>query len=392
MKDTNLIDFKPRTAEQTQGNVALSRLDAWQIEHKKRKIEKKKQLEISIEEERRLKHERKMNERIRLAEKRQDEFRQKQQEQQQELDNLKIELKSIKVNIEKAESMSIRDYFETQSKIKKTATNRNLKDGKKFRQLSVAFSSVSAFVSVLGLVGDILNKNPWYLTLSIAFVFFFLSLGVNRVLGKLPDYHINFFDKEDKQSKFTFVLAIVFVFSNCVLSICTNYLFYRTLNMLFVATLGFSFLLDFGAIVTTLVSYDCLNLRYKKSIKEAYENKLEQIKEENQENANENVDKNVDGKKSENALNTNIPTVEEPKKSGTKKPQKTGRKATSRAQKNRLTKSIESLEKNVVITPKKVGFENEKDVYYLLIEELAAEQENIQKYTDKNGKNKYKKI
>ena len=373
----NLIDFKPREVEQTQGSVALSRLDEKEILKQKQRTEKKKRL-----------HQAKLEERVLDSEIKQNELEQRQKEQQQELNNLEMELNAIKINIEMAENMATKDYFDTQTKIKKKSNKKNKKIGKYFRKASITFSWLSAIASILGLLGGSVNKNEWYITSAIAVIFLLLATKVNKVLEQYPKIYNEFFDTENKQSKVTFTLTTALIFFNCVLSVCTNYLFYASLNMLFIVTVGFSFLFDLGAIVTSLLSYDFINLRYKKAIKEKYENKLKTIVETRQ----ENIDKNVDKKMSENRLNTTIPTIEEPKKSEMKKPQKAGRKTTSKVKKNRLIKAIENLEKNVVISPKKVGFENEKDVYYLLIEELAEEQENIEKYTDKNGKSKYKKI
>lgn len=373
----NLINFKPREVEQTQGSVALSRLDEKEILKQKQRTEKKKRL-----------HQAKLEERVLDSEIKQNELEQRQKEQQQELNNLEMELNAIKINIEMAENMATKDYFDTQTKIKKKSNKKNKKIGKYFRKASITFSWLSAIASILGLLGGSVNKNEWYITSAIAVIFLLLATKVNKVLEQYPKIYNEFFDTENKQSKVTFTLTTALIFFNCVLSVCTNYLFYASLNMLFIVTVGFSFLFDLGAIVTSLLSYDFINLRYKKAIKEKYENKLKTIVETRQ----ENIDKNVDKKMSENRLNTTIPTVEEPEKSEMKKPQKAGRKTTSKVKKNRLIKAIENLEKNVVISPKKVGFENEKDVYYLLIEELAEEQENIEKYTDKNGKSKYRKI
>lgn len=385
--NNKIIDFIPK--EDIQGNVALSRLDEKEILRQKQRTEKKKRL-----------HKAKLEERVLDSEIKQNELEQRQKEQQQELNNLEVELNSIKINIEMADNMATKDYYDTQTKIKKKANKRNKKKGKYLKKSSKWFAWLSAGASVVGLLIDVFNKNEWYVTIAIIIFFFVLATKVNRVLELYPDFLNDFLDKEDKQSKITFSLMSLLIFGNIILSVCTNYLFYSSLNMVFIVTIGFSFLFDLGALTTSLLSYYYLNLKYKKSIKNGYENKLKDIIKNRINFEQKSVDKNVDVKPCENTNSKDFETVEKVQESVDKNVNKTvdkvnkkaGRKNTSRSKKNKLKNAINALGKGVIISPSKTGFTDDKNAYRTLIIELAEEMENIEKYTDAKGNTRYKTI
>lgn len=392
--EKKIINFMPRQKEAIQGNVALNRLDEKEILRQKQRTEKKKRL-----------HKAKLEERVLDSEIKQNELEQRQREQQQELNNLEMELNSIKINIEMADNMATKDYYDTQTQIKKESNKENKKQGEKFKKASRSFSWLSAGASILGLL--IGSSNEWYIQIAIASIFFLLATKVNKILEQYPKIFNEFFDLENKQSKVTFTLTTALIFFNCVLSVCTNYLFYKTLNMMFIVTVGFSFLFDLGAIVTSLLSYDFLNLRYKKAIKERYENKLKQITETRQKNVDKKSCENTNSKDFETIekdeknelenVNKNVATLEnksncDDSKNNKKTNKKAGRKNTSKAKKNKLKNAINALEKGVTISPSKTGFTDDKNAYRTLIIELAEEMENIEKYTDERGNTRYRTI
>lgn len=397
--ENNIIDFKAGTRPAaTCGSVALSWADEKEIKRQQQRTEKKKRM-----------HAAKIEERILDAEIKQNNLQQRQKEQEQEIKNVKKEIGFLKAIIEKADLTSTKDYFLTRAKNKAEMTSRNKTTGENFKKASATLSVLSACTSVIGIIlgqlsfiGDCLQNNDiigvissTIIMLTSTILFLVFAVKVNKILAALPAYLAEFYEAENKQSDITLKITLLALGGNFILSVFTNYLFWNTTNLVFIAKITFSFIFDVAAISLSLLSDNFIRLNYKKIIKNLYENKLKDITEveektreiteekagEKDIKKNENL-KNI--KLSENTTNTDLQTVEENKK----KDKKAGRKNITKSKINRLQKAINELAKGAIITPKKTGFENDKNTYY----ELMPDMENVEQYTDASGKKKYRKI